>query len=85
MIDQNREHFMGSLAGHCRPCSSAVRAVQLLDVQPADRVIELLLTDAGFEHPRTEMLDLDPPAACVLGHVAPADDAELAARSTARS
>jgi hypothetical protein len=22
------------------------------------------------------MLDLDPPAACVLGHVAPADDAE---------
>jgi hypothetical protein len=31
------------------------------------------------------MLDLDPPAACVLGHVAPADDAELVARSTARS
>ena len=44
-----------------------------------------LLTEAGFEHLRTEMLDLDPPAACVLGHVAPADDAELAARSTARS
>ena len=31
-----------------------------------------LLTEAGFEHLRTEMLDLDPPAACVLGHVAPA-------------
>jgi hypothetical protein len=40
---------------------------------------------AGFEHLRTEMLGLDPPAACVLGHVAPADDAELVARSTARS
>jgi SAM-dependent methyltransferase len=26
-----------------------------------------LLTDAGFAHLRTEMLDLDPPAACVLG------------------
>ena len=44
-----------------------------------------LLTEAGFEHLRTDMLDLDPPAACVLGHAAPADDAELAARSTARS
>jgi hypothetical protein len=31
-----------------------------------------LLTDAGFEHLRVEMLDLDPPAACVLGHAAPA-------------
>jgi SAM-dependent methyltransferase len=30
-----------------------------------------LLTDAGFEHLRTEMLDLDPPVACVLGQVAP--------------
>ena len=28
-----------------------------------------LLTEAGFEHLRTEMLNLDPPAACVLGHV----------------
>lgn len=28
-----------------------------------------LLTDAGFEYLRTEMLALDPPAACVLGHV----------------
>jgi len=26
-----------------------------------------LLTDAGFEPLRAEMLDLDPPAACVLG------------------
>src|SRR5919112_3620588 len=26
-----------------------------------------LLTEAGFEHLRIEMLDLDPPAACVLG------------------
>jgi SAM-dependent methyltransferase len=44
-----------------------------------------LLTEAGFEHLRTELLDLDPPAACVLGHVAPADDAELLARPTAQS
>jgi SAM-dependent methyltransferase len=44
-----------------------------------------LLTEAGFEHLRTEMLDLDPPAACVLGHVAPADDAEFVARPTAQS
>lgn len=44
-----------------------------------------LLTEAGFEHLRTEMLDLNPPAACVLGHVAPADDADLVARSAARS
>jgi ubiquinone/menaquinone biosynthesis C-methylase UbiE len=29
-----------------------------------------LLTKAGFERLRTEVLDLDPPAACVLGHVA---------------
>jgi len=28
-----------------------------------------LLTEAGFEDLRTEMLGLDPPAACVLGHV----------------
>jgi ubiquinone/menaquinone biosynthesis C-methylase UbiE len=32
-----------------------------------------LLTDAGFEQLRTEMLDLDPPAACVVGYVAAAD------------
>ncbi len=44
-----------------------------------------LLTEAGFEHIRTEVLDLDPPAACVLGRVAAADDAELVARPTARS
>ena len=30
-----------------------------------------LLTDAGCEHLRTEMLDLDPPATCVLGQIAP--------------
>ena len=36
-----------------------------------------LLAEAGFEHLRTEMLDLDPPAACVLGHVAAADDADV--------
>ncbi len=29
-----------------------------------------LLTEAGFAHLRTEMLDLDPPAACVLGNKA---------------
>jgi ubiquinone/menaquinone biosynthesis C-methylase UbiE len=34
----------------------------------ADELADLL-TEAGFEHLRTEMLDLDPPAACVLGHV----------------
>lgn len=44
-----------------------------------------LLTEAGFERVRTEVLDLDPPAACVLGHAATADGAERAARSTARS
>jgi SAM-dependent methyltransferase len=44
-----------------------------------------LLTGAGFGHLRTEILDLDPPAACVLGSVGPADDAELVARSTAQS
>jgi SAM-dependent methyltransferase len=35
-----------------------------------------LLAEAGFERLRAEMLDLDPPAACVLGHVAPANDAQ---------
>jgi ubiquinone/menaquinone biosynthesis C-methylase UbiE len=29
-----------------------------------------LLTGAGFGHLRTDMLDLDPPATCVLGQVA---------------
>src|SRR5215467_4037140 len=28
-----------------------------------------LLTEAGYEQLRTEVLDLDPPAVCVLGHV----------------
>ncbi|HEV7653097.1 MAG TPA: class I SAM-dependent methyltransferase [Actinophytocola sp.] len=32
-----------------------------------------LLTEAGFAHLRTETLDLDPPVACVLAHVASAD------------
>jgi SAM-dependent methyltransferase len=40
------------------PATSAAAAKELAD----------LLTDAGFERLRTEMLDLDPPAACVLGH-----------------
>jgi ubiquinone/menaquinone biosynthesis C-methylase UbiE len=31
-----------------------------------------LLTEAGCTDLRTEMLDLDPPVACVLGHVPPA-------------
>ena len=44
-----------------------------------------LLTDAGFEDLRTQLLDLDPPVACVLGHLAPGDDAELLARPTAPS
>jgi ubiquinone/menaquinone biosynthesis C-methylase UbiE len=30
-----------------------------------------MLTEAGFVDLRSEMLDLDPPAACVLGYVAP--------------
>src|SRR5262245_28438058 len=42
-------------------------------------------TEAGFEHLRTEMLDLDPPVACVLGYVPAADDAELASPPTPRS
>lgn len=44
-----------------------------------------LLAEAGLEHLRTEMLDLDPPATYVLGRVEPADDGELVARPTARS
>ncbi|CAL9490957.1 hypothetical protein SUDANB95_03216 [Actinosynnema sp. ALI-1.44] len=28
------------------------------------------LTEAGFARLRTETLDLDPPAVCVIGHVA---------------
>jgi ubiquinone/menaquinone biosynthesis C-methylase UbiE len=43
-----------------------------------------LLAEAGFERIRTEMLDLDPPAACVLGHLAAPADAGLIARPTAR-
>ncbi|QIS21052.1 class I SAM-dependent methyltransferase [Nocardia terpenica] len=44
-----------------------------------------LLTEAGFEDLRTEMLYLDPPVACVLGYLAAADDTEPAARSTTLS
>lgn len=44
-----------------------------------------LLAEAGFEHLRTDMLDLDPPAACVIGQPAPAGDAESAAHPTRRS
>lgn len=44
-----------------------------------------LLTGAGFEHLRTETLDLDPPAACVIAQVASADDAEPVAKATGRS
>jgi hypothetical protein len=36
-----------------------------------------LLTEAGFEHLETEMLDLDPPAACVLGSVGQANNTEF--------
>jgi SAM-dependent methyltransferase len=43
-----------------------------------------MLTEAGFERLRTEMLGLDPPAACVLGHVTAANDAELTAPPTTR-
>ena len=43
--------------------TSAAAAHELVD----------LLTKAGFEHLRTDVLNLDPPAACVLGHVAPAE------------
>jgi ubiquinone/menaquinone biosynthesis C-methylase UbiE len=44
-----------------------------------------LLTEAGFEHLRTKTLDLDPPAVCVIGHGATADDAELDTHPTAKS
>jgi SAM-dependent methyltransferase len=43
-----------------------------------------LLADAGYTHVRTELLDLDPPAACVLGHAPvsdPASDPPAARRS----
>jgi SAM-dependent methyltransferase len=62
-------------------CSGATAALSAA----AANELAGLLTEAGFEHLRTEMLGLDPPAACVLGHVAPADDAEPVACPTARS
>jgi ubiquinone/menaquinone biosynthesis C-methylase UbiE len=39
--------------------------------QAAAEELADLLTEAGFERLRTAMLDLDPPATCVLGHVPP--------------
>jgi SAM-dependent methyltransferase len=53
--------------------TSAAAAAELAD----------LLTEAGFAHLRTEILDLDPPAACVLGHVEAIDDAGRVARPAA--
>ena len=70
------EHFVDSSLGSL---AHAARTAAVLECGAG------LLTEAGFEHLRTEMLDLDPPTACVLGHVAPADDAKLAARSTAQA
>lgn len=43
------------------------------------------LAKAGFEHMCTEILDLDPPAICVIGHTPPADDTKLTANPPARS
>jgi ubiquinone/menaquinone biosynthesis C-methylase UbiE len=47
-------------------CSGATAATS---ARAANELTDLL-TEAGFERLRTEVLDLDPPAACVLGHVA---------------
>jgi len=44
---------------HATAATSAAAAAELAD----------LLAGAGFAELRTEMLDLDPPAACVIGHV----------------
>ncbi|MGH8966698.1 MAG: hypothetical protein ACRDXB_15420, partial [Actinomycetes bacterium] len=40
------------------------------DSEGVARELAALLTEARTEHVRTEMLDLDPPAAWVLGRVA---------------
>jgi ubiquinone/menaquinone biosynthesis C-methylase UbiE len=53
-----------------RPGATAATSVEVADELAA------LLTEAGVEHLRTEMLDLDPPAACVLGRVAQANATE---------
>jgi SAM-dependent methyltransferase len=52
-------------------CPGATRSTS----RDAAREIERLLRDAGFTRLRTETLDLDPPAVCVLG-VAPAPHGE---------
>ena len=39
------------------------------DSEAFARTLAKLLIDGGFEHARTEMLDLDPPAAWVLGRI----------------
>jgi ubiquinone/menaquinone biosynthesis C-methylase UbiE len=39
--------------------------------EAAANELAALLAEAGYEHLRTEMLGLDPPAACVLGRVPP--------------
>ncbi|RZS34723.1 methyltransferase family protein [Herbihabitans rhizosphaerae] len=46
-----------------RPGATAATSAEVAEELAA------LLTEAGVEHLRTEMLDLDPPAACVLGRV----------------
>jgi SAM-dependent methyltransferase len=53
-----------------RPGATVATSVEVADELAA------LLTEAGVEHLRTEMLDLDPPAACVLGRVAQANATE---------
>jgi ubiquinone/menaquinone biosynthesis C-methylase UbiE len=53
-----------------RPDATAATSAEVADELAA------LLTEAGVEHLRTEMLDLDPPAACVLGRVAQANATE---------
>ena len=53
-----------------RPGATAATSVAVADELAA------LLAEAGVEHLRTEMLDLDPPAACVLGRVARVKAAE---------
>ncbi|WP_163508115.1 class I SAM-dependent methyltransferase [Fodinicola acaciae] len=44
-------------------CQGATAATSAAAVDELTRQ----LTDAGFQHQRTEMLDLDPPVACVIG------------------
>jgi len=46
-------------------CPGATAATSAADANE----LAALPTEAGFGHVRTEVLDLDPPAACVLRHV----------------